>query len=62
MFHPTERGSNSPAGGGRPDPVALKVSGGSGSLTVLVNGLPQPAPPAATLFFEPEGPGFVRSP
>jgi penicillin-binding protein 1C len=48
-------------GDGRPDPIALKVSGGAGPLTVLVNGLPLPsAPGRRTLFFEPDGPGFVR--
>jgi penicillin-binding protein 1C len=47
--------------GGKPDPVALKVAGGSGPLTVLVNGAPLPATSGRrTLFFEPEGPGFVR--
>jgi penicillin-binding protein 1C len=47
--------------GGKPDPVALKVTGGSGPLTVLVNGAPLPAATGRrTLFFEPEGPGFVR--
>ena len=47
--------------GGKPDPVALKVTGGSGPLTVLVNGAPLPAVAGRrTLFFEPEGPGFVR--
>jgi penicillin-binding protein 1C len=46
---------------GKPDPIALKVAGGSGALTVLVNGMPVPAAPGRrTLFFEPEGPGFVR--
>ena len=46
---------------GNPDPIALKVTGGTGPLTVLVNGLPLPGSPARrTLFFEPEGPGFVR--
>jgi penicillin-binding protein 1C len=46
---------------GKPDPIALKVTGGAGPLTVLVNGLPLPASPGRrTLFFEPEGPGFVR--
>ena len=46
---------------GNPDPIALKVTGGNGPLTVLVNGLPLPGSPAKrTLFFEPEGPGFVR--
>src|ERR1043166_4828125 len=49
-------------GGGKPDPIALKVSGGSGPLTVLVNGMPLPdaARGRSTLFFEPDGPGFVR--
>jgi penicillin-binding protein 1C len=48
-------------GSGKPDPIALKVTGGAGSLTVLVNGQPLPAAPGRrTLFFEPEGPGFVR--
>src|SRR5207237_2996682 len=47
--------------GGKPDPVALKVTGGSGPLTVLVNGLPLPSVAGRrTLFFEPDGPGFVR--
>jgi penicillin-binding protein 1C len=46
---------------GKAEPIALKVSGGSGPLTVLVNGLPLTATPGRrTLFFEPEGPGFVR--
>jgi penicillin-binding protein 1C len=46
---------------GKPEPIALKVTGGFGPLTVLVNGLPQPAPSGRrTLFFEPDGPGFVR--
>jgi penicillin-binding protein 1C len=48
-------------GSGKPDPIALKVTGGAGPLTVLVNGLPLAAMPGRrTLFFEPEGPGFVR--
>jgi penicillin-binding protein 1C len=47
---------------GKPEPIALKVAGGNGTLTVLVNGLPLPEAGAArrTLFFAPEGPGFVR--
>jgi penicillin-binding protein 1C len=48
-------------GAGKPDPIALKVTGGTGPLTVLVNGMPLPAAAGRrTLFFEPEGPGFVR--
>jgi penicillin-binding protein 1C len=46
---------------GKPDPVALKISGGAAPLTVLVNGMPLPAEAGRrTLFFAPEGPGFVR--
>jgi penicillin-binding protein 1C len=46
---------------GKPDPVALKVAGGTGPLTVLVNGLPiEDSRSRRTLFFEPDGPGFVR--
>jgi penicillin-binding protein 1C len=50
------------AGDGKPDPIALKVTGGVGPVTVLVNGIPLPDAAAGhrTLFFEPEGPGFVR--
>ncbi|AXK79794.1 penicillin-binding protein 1C [Pseudolabrys taiwanensis] len=46
---------------GAPDPVALKIAGGRTPLTVMVNGVPL-APPGArrTLFFRPDGPGFVR--
>jgi penicillin-binding protein 1C len=46
---------------GKPDPVALKVLGGTGPLTVLVNGLPIPDTRRRRMwFFEPDGPGFVR--
>jgi penicillin-binding protein 1C len=46
---------------GKPEAIALKVSGGAGPLTVMVNGLPVDAEQGRrTLFFEPEGPGFVR--
>jgi penicillin-binding protein 1C len=46
---------------GKTDPIALKVVGGSGPLTVLVNGLPlADTSGRRTLFFEPGGPGFVR--
>jgi penicillin-binding protein 1C len=49
------------AASGQPDPVALKIAGGRGPLTVLVNGVPMAAPGSrGTLFFQPEGPGFVR--
>jgi penicillin-binding protein 1C len=48
-------------GTGKPDAIALKVTGGSGPLTVLVNGAPLPETTGRrTFFFEPDGPGFVR--
>ena len=49
------------SGAGAPDPVALKIAGGRAPLTVMVNGVPV-APPSArrTVFFKPDGPGFVR--
>jgi penicillin-binding protein 1C len=46
---------------GHPEPIAVKVTGGTAPLTVLVNGAPVPQPPGRrTLFFAPDGPGFVR--
>jgi len=46
---------------GKPDPLALKISGGVEPLTVLVNGLPAAArADRRTLFVEPDGPGFLR--
>ncbi len=47
--------------GGRPDAVAMKISGGAQPLTVLVNGIPlAAATDKRTVFFSPDGPGFVR--
>jgi penicillin-binding protein 1C len=44
-----------------PDPVALKIAGGQGPLTVMVNGVPLAAGRGRrTLFFRPDGPGFAR--
>jgi penicillin-binding protein 1C len=49
------------AAGAQPYPVALKISGGRGPLTILVNGVPTTAVSGrGTLFFQPDGPGFVR--
>lgn len=49
------------AGGRAPDPVALKIAGGRGALTVMVNGVPLAGPAGRrTVFFTPDGPGFVR--
>ena len=48
-------------GAPKPGPLALKVAGGVQPLTVLVNGMPMPMQSGArTLFFEPDGPGFLR--
>jgi penicillin-binding protein 1C len=41
-------------------PVALKIAGGLAPLTVMVNGVPLPQSGRRTLFFQPDGPGFVR--
>ncbi len=40
--------------------LPLKVSGGVQPLTVLVNGVPAPRQTGRTIFFAPDGPGFVR--
>jgi penicillin-binding protein 1C len=41
--------------------IALKISGGLQPLTLLVNGVPRSAQGGRrTMFFPPEGPGFVR--
>jgi penicillin-binding protein 1C len=46
---------------GELDPIAIKIAGGTPPLNVLANGLPLPARKSArTLFFAPDGPGFVR--
>ena len=46
---------------GAPEPVALKIAGGVAPLTVMVNGVPLDARGGRrTVFFAPDGPGFVR--
>jgi penicillin-binding protein 1C len=51
----------SSAKGETPDPIAIKIAGGTPPLNVLLNGMPLSAKQSArTLFFEPDGPGFVR--
>jgi penicillin-binding protein 1C len=45
---------------GRPEPVALKIAGGVEPMTVLINGVPQDRGSGRTIFFDPQGPGFVR--
>jgi penicillin-binding protein 1C len=49
------------AAGRAPDPVVLKIAGGHAPLTIMVNGVPLSARGGRrTLFFQPDGPGFVR--
>ncbi len=49
------------AGGGKTEPLALKIAGGAEPLTVMVNGRSVAAEPGRrVVFFDPEGPGFVR--
>ncbi|HML12827.1 MAG TPA: penicillin-binding protein 1C [Xanthobacteraceae bacterium] len=48
------------AGGATLDPLPLKISGGVGPLTVLVNGAPLAGAAGRTLFWHADGPGFVR--
>ena len=46
---------------GPTQPVALKITGGAAPLTVMVNGVPLEAQGGRrTVFFAPDGPGFVR--
>jgi penicillin-binding protein 1C len=46
---------------GKLDPVALKVAGGAGPLTVMANGVPVAAQAGQrTLLVDPDGPGFLR--
>lgn len=48
-------------GGEQPHPVALKIAGGRAPLTVMMDGVPLAAEGGRrTLFFQPDGPGFVR--
>ena len=48
-------------GGEKPSPVALKITGGRAPLTVMMNGVPLVAESGRrTLFFTPDGPGFVH--
>jgi penicillin-binding protein 1C len=49
------------AGGDKPGPLALKVQGGVGPLTVLMNGAPVGSPSRRrTLLVAPDGRGFMR--
>jgi penicillin-binding protein 1C len=60
MFPPDGAGIEL-AEGQTSDPVALKIAGGRAPLTIMINGVPLAAQGGRrTLFFQPDGPGFVR--
>ena len=46
--------------GNRFESVAVKIAGGSQPLTILVNGAPVATTEKRTVFFAPDGPGFLR--
>ena len=49
------------AGISQPDAIALKIAGGRAPLFVMANGVPLASQNGRrTLFFQPDGPGFVR--
>jgi penicillin-binding protein 1C len=59
MFPPD--GARLEMSGLKADAMPVKIAGGVGPLTVMVNGVPLPAPEGRrTMFFTPDGPGFVR--
>jgi penicillin-binding protein 1C len=61
MYPPNGAWLDLAAADGKLDPVALKISGGTQPLTVLVNGTPvATGADKRTLFFAPDGPGFLR--
>jgi penicillin-binding protein 1C len=61
MFPPNGARLELAAADGKFDPMALKVAGGTQPLTVLVNGAPlTTSGDKRTLFYSPDGPGFVR--
>jgi penicillin-binding protein 1C len=60
MFPPNGARLELAGADGKPDPLPLKISGGVGPLTVLVNGAPLAGTAGRTLLWEADGPGFVR--
>jgi penicillin-binding protein 1C len=61
MFPPNGARLELTAEAGSIDPLAVKISGGALPLTVLANGVPlEKAAAKRTLFYQPDGPGFVR--
>ena len=60
MFPPNGARLELAGAGAKPDPMPLKISGGVAPLTVLVNGTPLGGVAGRTLFWQADGPGFVR--
>jgi penicillin-binding protein 1C len=61
IMYPPEGARIEVADGQAAAPVVLKIAGGLAPLTVMVNGVPQsPQAGRRTMFFQPDGPGFVR--
>jgi len=60
MFPPNGARLELAGAGLKPDPLPLKISGGVGPVTVLVNGAPLAGAAGRTLFWQADGPGFVR--
>ncbi len=61
MFPPNGARLELTAEAGAVDPLAVKISGGALPLTVLANGVPlEKAMAKRMLFYQPDGPGFVR--
>src|SRR5450755_1846242 len=61
IMYPSDGARIEVADGRESEPVALKIAGGIAPLTVMVNGVPLASQAGRrTLFFQPDGPGFVR--
>jgi penicillin-binding protein 1C len=61
IMYPPDGANIEVADGQTGEAVALKIAGGLAPLTVMVNGVPlQSQAGRRTLFFQPDGPGFVR--
>jgi penicillin-binding protein 1C len=60
IMFPPDGASLELAAGGAHEPIGLKIAGGQGPLTVMVDGVPLAHARGHTVFFQPDGPGFVR--
>jgi penicillin-binding protein 1C len=61
MFPPDNARLELTTSSGKPDALAVKISGGVEPLTILVNGAPTASrADRRTLFVDPDGPGFLR--